>query len=1074
MSVPNAAHADAISDGINASSSLPVLSHSTSTIISPGTDSNGQLMPQELFRARLATYTTKAPLLATCIELNITGVKTANLERLRSKILGYWYPDRPEGSLSSVPKRHKSLAVDQHSSTSRSTSSQSTSSRKRQYDEINPENEGSEYVDVDDETLLNDMAAPGVQLYNGDDENELLGYGEDGLEDEDEADEEVDNFERHKKRVRLQADNAWQNNRREGGKRAQMQVVKSWNKFLDEALFKGEVKDRIVDEHSLLSFVMWTYARPKLNRRGIEQPGTFVGASQIKKMFFGALRIRKTQEAANPLLQSRRPAVTNRVYDCVKTQMDLALKRVRDGLVPNEDMPDIVANTALEKLSDQHMRRITIAFLEHREMRIAVDGHLAWTAQNASGKRGDDIRSLRIRELQPYEFVHPNKVTKIDALLGLQGEEKYKAKGMKSVHQPVISTWIPHQDPLWDAIGSILRKLHWLFDVYKIDTKKEIDWSVNRSWGQIRMLFGSNPDHTYHSSNLYNIYCQAFEKSGFKSRIKQHLPRKILGYRQEDMGVSSTSTARLGWYNRDVYHTNYAPQIPKDAVLAAHGWKEHETCDAVYRRVSVPVQFLSLVVPRADEILAQVRQAQESQDNLRGCENFWQMIIDYRTIFFQTSAAIYEIIPNSAIFRLPALCNPDVINWMKNGFPSEFAALKAQAGSPVDLTRIQDRMMREALEQNRASIHDFQMETMQHLAMLARRTAILSPTKFSNELYHSRRDTLHTTMLDPSHSIMFVSLHTTFISSHPTTFYSLYSATTNALCTATFDSIMFDSATFDAATFNSAAFDSATFNAATFNFLHFVIRTSPLSSPSSSTEMNVHVGVYHSPDRSMRAFVDPTTTSTKSSVDLVLPPIQAFYAPGVLPTAWPPVFGTKALSWDQVFELIQQFDALWEVWRPNSTLDKYTDIASVWRCYNSGEKTIDTRTNTETGIKPPLRLVEQRFGARWRPGAKARKQWQRFLAIPDYINTELTKGRNEKAVIEELEQMRTIAGSKRKCGLNQLAIRLEEQRKSIQAPPPPPRADTTTPTTSAMPSITSNGKKPRRPAVNRRPKPKNS
>ncbi|KAJ3769609.1 hypothetical protein FB446DRAFT_706117 [Lentinula raphanica] len=985
MSAPNVAHADGTSDGINietASSNSRALSSTSSTIISPATDSNGELMPQELFCARLATYTTKAPLLATCIELNITGVKTANLERLRSKILRYWYPDSPEGLQSSISKRRKSLAIAQHSPRS-ALSSQSTSSRKRQYDEVNLENEGSEYVDVDDETLLNDMAAPGVQLYNGDDENELLGYGEDGLEDEDEVDEGIDNFERHKKRVRLQADNAWQNNRREGGKRAQMQVVKSWNKFLDEALFKGEVKDRIVDEHSLLSFVMWTYARPKLNRRGIEQPGTFVGASQIKKMFFGALRIRKTQEAANPLLQSRRPAVTNRVYDCVKTQMDLALKRVRDGLVPNEDMPDIVANTALEKLSDQHMRRITIAFLEHREMRIAVDGHLAWTAQNASGKRGDDIRSLRIRELQPYEFVHPNKVTKIDALLGLQGEEKYKAKGMKSVHQPVISTWIPHQDPLWDAIGSILRKLHWLFDVYKIDTKKEIDWSVNRSWGQIRMLFGSNPDHTYHSSNLYNIYCQAFEKSGFKSRIKQHLPRKILGYRQEDMGVSSTSTARLGWYNRDVYHTNYAPQIPKDAVLAAHGWKEHEMCDAVYRHVSVPLQFLSLVVPRADEILTQVRQAQESQDNLRGCENFWQMIINYRAIFFQTSAAIYEIIPKSAIFRLPALCDPDVINWMKNGFPSEYAALKAQAGSPVDLTRIQDRMMREALEQNRASFHDFQMETMQHLTMLARRTAVLSPTKFSNELYHSR---------------------------HANTLPSL----------AKFD-IPKPSVTL------STTQPPSTPNSPPPISVHS--RTSSLSSPSSSAEMNVHGGVYASPDRSMRAFVDPTTTSTKSSVDLVLPPIQAFYAPGVLPTAWPPVFGTKALSWDQVFELIQQFDSLWDVWRPNSTLDKYTDIASVWRCYNSGEKSIDTRTNTENGIKPPLRLVEQWFGARWRPGAKARKQWQRFLAIPDYINAELAKGRNEKAIIEELERMREISGSARKCGLNQLAIRLEEQRK---------------------------------------------
>ncbi|KAJ3833498.1 hypothetical protein F5878DRAFT_546479 [Lentinula raphanica] len=522
------------------SDSQLVSQRTTTSVISPGTNPDGQLVSRETFRGRLyvATYKSKAPLLATCTELNITGVKTANLERLRSKILQYWYPDQTEetGSLNAQNQESSPSRVHQQST----PQPQPTSTRKRRYHETELENDGSDYLDLDDETLLKEMATSDVQLYVGDDENELLGYGEDGLEegleDEDEAREDVEtvdgkHFERHKKRVRLQADDAWQNNRREGGKRSQKQVVKSWNKFLDEAISKGEVKDRIVDEHSLLSFIMWTYARPKLNRRGIEQPGTFVGASQIKKMFFGALHIRKTQEAANPLLQSRRPAVTNRVYDCVKTQMDLALKRVRDGLVPNEDMPDIVANTALEKLSEQHMRRITTAFLEHREMRIAVDGHLAWTAQNASGKRGDDIRSLHIRELQPYEFLHPNKVTKINALLGLQGEEKYKAKGMKSVRAYACCC-----DPLWDAIGSIIRKLHWMFDVYKIDTKKNIDWSVNRSWGHIRILFGSNPDHTYHSSNLYNIYCQAFKLAGFQSRIKQHLPRKVLGYRQEDMG----------------------------------------------------------------------------------------------------------------------------------------------------------------------------------------------------------------------------------------------------------------------------------------------------------------------------------------------------------------------------------------------------------------------------------------------------------------------------------------------------------------------------------------------------------
>lgn len=55
--------------------------------------------------------------------------------------------------------------------------------------------------------------------------------------------------------------------------------------------------------------------------------------SQIKKMFFGVLRIRKTQEAADPTLKTNRIAVTNIVYDFVKTKMSLAMKRVRKWVV---------------------------------------------------------------------------------------------------------------------------------------------------------------------------------------------------------------------------------------------------------------------------------------------------------------------------------------------------------------------------------------------------------------------------------------------------------------------------------------------------------------------------------------------------------------------------------------------------------------------------------------------------------------------------------------------------------------------------------------------------------------------
>ena len=64
----------------------------------------------------------------------------------------------------------------------------------------------------------------------------------------------------------------------------------------------------------------------------------------------------------------------------------------------------------------------------------AINGHLAQTGQNASGNRGDDFRALKLCELQPYTFLHPNGETGIPAILGCQGEEKAGGgRGMKTV-----------------------------------------------------------------------------------------------------------------------------------------------------------------------------------------------------------------------------------------------------------------------------------------------------------------------------------------------------------------------------------------------------------------------------------------------------------------------------------------------------------------------------------------------------------------------------------------------------------------------------------------------------------------
>jgi hypothetical protein len=57
-----------------------------------------------------------------------------------------------------------------------------------------------------------------------------------------------------------------------------MYLICVTQKFCNLYLAQGKIKDSIVDELSLLLYIEWCATRPKWNRRGIEIPGTLLGA----------------------------------------------------------------------------------------------------------------------------------------------------------------------------------------------------------------------------------------------------------------------------------------------------------------------------------------------------------------------------------------------------------------------------------------------------------------------------------------------------------------------------------------------------------------------------------------------------------------------------------------------------------------------------------------------------------------------------------------------------------------------------------------------------------------------------
>ncbi|KAJ7504735.1 hypothetical protein B0H11DRAFT_1709516, partial [Mycena galericulata] len=919
----------------------------------------------------------KEPLAEACSKLGIKVPKAANLARLREELTKHWCAlcfsstcPRPSALPAAVPETRTESQPLLPPFKSPSTSHLATRAK------------GDENDDDAEAALIRRFNVAGADAY------ELLGYDDDVDEEEDpdyqdggKVDGGNDGKQKRAFRIRVRVDAARraEGNRRAGGIKTQNAMVKGWREFTRIALERGEIDDDIVDETSLLLYIQFCAERPKRTRKGQDIPGTFIGASHLKKLFFGALRIRKEQDAADPSLALKRPAVSVFVYDAIKCRMDEALERVRNGLVPDEDAPDIRANTWLSEVTDEQLERIGQGFLAHRHIRLSVFGHLAWTAQHASGNRGDDFRALKLAELQSHVLLHPDRRTAMESILGLQGEEKAGKRGMRTVSSciinPVYTVFIPHLKPEMCPFGAFSLYFHWIHDEKNITETMKIDWARNNSWRLIRVLHGpKSPTTPFNKQNMYNMYCRAYKHAEVESHLKAHLPRHLLGYKQEALGVDPSETSRLGWVRGETYMDTYAPALPKKAILAAAGYRDDEPYDPVWRHVPVPEQFLQLVCPVAESIVERV----EGKPNLCGTTNHWQMIIKLRPYLFQCGAAINQKWPKSAIFRVPAFTDPDVRNWMKDGFPSQLALLQANAGSPVDLERIQNTFLRVALQEVRNLLASQNTELKKLNNLFQRRTAIFSPAQgFSAGNYHAN------------------------------------GAHTDKLCQLMV-SVKFASDTYEATT---VAIHSTT------------------SIPSPRTPHALQA----SPLRSSSSEGSPSQGLSSVRINFVLSCMYANSSQGAPPGVFPPLLGQKFVRWTDMFKLIKQPKLLWTNWGPKKSLEQYSSIEELWTAYVDGAPEVDDSGNTTGRLKPPLKLVEQYFQASWRAPDDKKvlipKVWERFREIPEWIDQQSTvRDVSPDIVITELQASRVAASSSSEPkGLNWLQKDVSRRRKEAVA-----------------------------------------
>jgi hypothetical protein len=77
------------------------------------------------------------------------------------------------------------------------------------------------------------------------------------------------------------------------------------------------------------------------------------------------------------------------------------------------------------------------------------------------------------------------------------------------------------------------------------------------------------------------------------------------------------------------------------------------------------------------------------------------------------------------------------------------------------------------------------------------------------------------------------------------------------------------------------------------------------------------------------------------------------------PFPLPSFIGVKGVHWEVVMSEVKNPAYLWAVWKPKD-VSSYESLRDVWNNW-------DRDRPDSKGVRPPLKEVEKRFKAKWRP-----------------------------------------------------------------------------------------------------------
>ncbi|PPQ83254.1 hypothetical protein CVT24_001164 [Panaeolus cyanescens] len=711
-------------------------------------------------------------------------------------------------------------------------------------------------------------------------------------------------------------------------------------------------------------------------------------------------RVRRRQEDTDPSLITKRPAKNSHTDDFFRALMVQA-QRYR---LESADF-DITQGTILDsQLRPEQFDEITEAILTKlTQLPSIIKAHFSWTWQCATLNRSDEVVSMTLASIHPYNLPLPN-YTYQDGRISATGREVFGVLAMfhetKTAQpgktEPVYSFALPHRDPLMCSVSALAILLHFMFDQKDLISRvPSWNWIDSTTWQTHHVVFGKNVNEPMGGDGLGRMYSSFLDFTTVNSTKKTHLARRTMPSKLEEMGVPADQVDATGHWQGNTRRKVYSSKIPKAAAVALAGFPVGESYYVPWSQVPVPDSLQLKLYPFCEDALALLR---ANGCKNQGMINFLILLQNLRPFFWRAISAINHRFPKSPLVqRLKILEDSDAEQFLR-----DWPTLCKQEEHTRHQSLLIEQAFQERPTQNAFAAVVSEIRSLRHtvessssqISVIHRRSAILSPSKHSQSDRSQAPFPKHRQLSNPAsenhHSVIVGqgAQEVTLPDSEPldcleptiTTPYQCRDPQQLSVSlTGTSNTPIHQTPSKFCEIPGQQLHDIRLVisRVGTNNVLHLTPPTSPEQPP-------------------------PHTQH-----DLILPPCTAFNQSHY------PQFTTHNCTWQHILDAVSNPVELWAAYEPGS-LGEYRDIKSLWQAWDEGTFV------PNVGHKPALRLIDSRWGdlknqktnkkkfPAWRPrnNDNARTKWSRFYFFIKLIQARVDEGSSTDSAVQYFDSLR--------------------------------------------------------------------